>query len=479
MGVLLLSLVQTVVVPVLPQIATQLHTSATAVGWVTTSTMLTASALTPLLGRLGDVFGVRRVIIASIIATLIGSILAATTDTIALLIVARVLQGASFGLFPLGISVLRSELPPAKLTGAMAIVASTLGVGGGVALVATGLLTQNNADYRRIFWLCVIASVITLILSIVALPKRAGAGGQVDYRGALVLAVGLVCLLLPLSQGHEWGWTSARVLVLFAAAVVILVGFLLLQHRTAAPLVSTDLLARGPVLVTNLAAMCIGFAMFAVFLGASYFVQSPREISGFGFTADVLETSVVYMLPGALVSMLIGPVAGMLVRRIGPRLVLALACGIGVVGMLLLAFVHTTKAETIVAIIIANCAIAMAYAAMPALLVAHVAPAETGIANSINSIMRTVGASIGSALVVTILASQVKTFRLPTGTVDLPTQHGFDLTFVLGAVALAIGGLLSLFGLRHPKATLTERQVQEDESLALAGEFAIGTELDK
>ncbi|XVU29336.1 MFS transporter [Actinoplanes sp. CA-054009] len=435
----LLALIQSIPVPVLPQIASQLGADATTVGWVSTATLLAASSFTPLLGRLGHVLGVKPVFVATLAVTLAGSVLAATAHDISWLIVARVLQGTSFALFPLGISLLRHELPPAKLTHSMAIVASTLGVGGGVALVAAGLLTQGDADYRRIFWLTVVMSAITLALAL-TLPKRAGAGGRVDYVGAAVLSAGLVSLLLPISQGHTWGWGSARVIVLFAAAVVILVGFYFLERRTAAPLVSVEMLRHRPILVTNLAAMAVGFAMFALQLATSYFVQSPSAYTGFGFSATVLETSVIYLLPGAAASVVVGPIAGMLVGKVGPRVVLALACGIGAIGLASLTFLHDNKVETIGAFIVASCAIAMAYASMPALLVSHVQPAETGIANSVNSIMRTVGGTIGSALVITILAGQTRT----VGTVALPTENAFRISYALGAIVFAIGGALVL-----------------------------------
>lgn len=465
-AVFLLSMVQTLVVPVLPQIGLQLGASATTVGWVSTATMLTASAVTPLLGRLGDVYGHKPVIVAALVVTLVGSIIAATTHDISLLILGRVLQGASFGLFPLAISVLRHEMPIERLTGSMAVTASALGVGSGVALVATGLLTRGDADYRRIFWLTVVMTALVLALAIVALPRRAGQGGRVDYLGAGVLGLGLVALLLPISQGHEWGWGSVGVIGLFVAAAIVLAAFLALQARSAEPLVAIKLLSHRPVLATNLASMFVGFAMFSVFLGATYFVQSPEQLDGFGFTASVLRTSVVFMLPGAVVAMLMGPIAGHLVGRIGPRLVLLGASVLGLAGMVLLAAVHETTAEVIVALVIANAAIAAAYAAMPALLVMNVAPHETGIANSINSIMRTVGGAIGSAVVITILAGEVAVHAIPGGSISLPTEGAYITAFVLGAISFALAALLAAFGIgRQPHVSADELAAEELEAL--------------
>ncbi|HWS35963.1 MAG TPA: MFS transporter [Actinoplanes sp.] len=438
----LLSMIQSIPVPVLPQIAHQLGVDATTAGWVTTATLLAASACTPLLGRLGHVYGIKPVFIAALIVTLIGSVVTATVDDIGWLIAGRILQGASMGLFPLGISLLRHELPADRLTGGMAMVASTLGVGGGVALVAAGLLTRGDGDYRWAFGVAVVVGLIALALAFV-LPDRPGAGGRVDYLGAAVLSAGLIALLLPISQGRDWGWTSPLVLGLFVVAAIVLTGFLLLERRTAAPLVPVELLRHKPVLVTNLAAMAVGFAMFATQLATSYLAQSPA----FGFGASVLETSIVFLLPGAAVSVVAGPLAGRLVNRIGARLVLVVACAIAALTSLSLAFAHQGKAEVIVAFTLLSCGIAMAYAAMPALLISHVAPHDTSIANSINSIMRTIGGTVGSALVITILA--------------VPSQAVFRTSYVMSAVVYALGAVLVLVFINRHRGDIDDLQSRE------------------
>ncbi|GAB2979112.1 MFS transporter [Nocardioides montaniterrae] len=451
-NVFLLSLIQTLVVPALPLIGQQLHTSATTVGWVATATMLTASAVTPLFGRLGDVFGNRRVILAALTLTLIGSVVAATAHSIEWLIAGRVLQGASFGLFPLAISVLRQELPLERMHHGMAVAASALGFGSGFALVATGVLTQHDGDYRRIFWLTVVASLVMLATSARVLPRRAGQGGSVDYLGAGVLGTGLVLLLLPISQGHEWGWTAPITLVLPVAAIAVLALFGVLQHRSASPLIKLDLLAHRPVLATNLASLFVGFAMFSVFLGATYFVQAPDALTGYGFGASVLRTSVVYMLPGTLLSIPLGPISGRYVARFGARIVLLVASLLGVVSMVSLALLHAHSAEFIVALVVGNAAIAVAYAAMPALLMSHVAPEDTGVANSVNSIMRTVGGAIGSAIVITVLSSSTSTYATPAGPIALPTESAYVTAFVLGGISFALAAALAAFGFRRTTA---------------------------
>jgi MFS family permease len=439
-GSFLLSFVQSVPIPVLPQVGSELGVDAGAVGWVTTATLLAASSFTPLLGRIGHVLGIKPVFIAALVVTLVGSVLTATVSDLTWLVIGRVLQGASFGLFPLGISLLRHELPAQRLTSAMALVASTLGVGGGVALVAAGLLTRGGNDYRGAFMLSAALTALVLILAFM-LPRRAGAGGKVDVLGALILSTGLVSLLLPISEGHAWGWGSPVVITLFAASAVILVAFVIFERRRDAPLISVEMLRRRPVLVTNLAAMVVGFAMFAQQLATSYFVQSSRALTGYGFSASTLEASLVFLLPGAAIGIIIGPLAGRLVVRIGARNVLAMACGIAAVACVSLALIHSNRTEFIGAFVVVSGGIAMAYAAMPALLVSYVDPAETGIANSVNSVLRTVGGTIGSALVVTILANQV---GVKASAVSYPSEGAFQSSYFLSGAAFAIGLILSL-----------------------------------
>lgn len=463
--VMVVAVLQTLVVPVLADIGTQLDVSTSAVGWVVTANLLAAAVMTPVLGRLGDVHGTRPVLVGILVVVSAGSLLAALTSSLPLLVLARVLQGASFGLFPLGISVLRSELPPEKLTSGMALVSGTLGVGGGFGLVLTGLLTNGGADYHRIFWLALGVGLLALLLTLLVVPRRAGAGGRLDWWGALVLGSSLVLLLLPLSQGHTWGWTSVRTLGLLVLAVLTFAAWLGLERKVAAPLVSPTMFVHRPVLVTNLAAVAIGMALFISFLGVSTLVQVPSAVAGYGFTASVLQASVVYLLPGALVGVAVAPLAGRLVRAVGGRLTLALAAVIAALGYASLAVLHSTTAAVVVGAVVVNVGVTVAYAAFPALLVAEVRPEETGVANSVNSIARSTGSAVASAVFVSLLAAS-------TTADGLPRESVFTLAFSLGAGVCVLAALLAVLGLPRALPRGSATQQREDEAVALAGEWA-------
>jgi MFS family permease len=462
--VMVVAVLQTLVVPVLADIGAQLGASTSAVGWVVTANLLAAAVMTPVLGRLGDVHGKRPVLVGILVVVALGSLLAATTSSLVLLVLGRVLQGASFGLFPLGISVLRDELPADKLTGGMAVVSGTLGVGGGFGLVLTGVLTDGGADYHRIFWLSLGVALAALVLTLAVVPKRRGVGGRMDWLGGLVLGASLVLLLLPLSQGHTWGWASVRTVGSLVLAVALFVGWLALERRTAEPLVSPRMFSHRPVLVTNLAAVCIGMALFISFLGVSTLVQVPTAVAGYGFTASVLQASVVYLLPGALVGVVVAPLGGRLVRRTGARVALALAAAIAAVGYLSLALLHSLTWQVVVGAVIVNIGVTVAYGAFPALLVAEVSPGETGSANSVNSIARSVGSAVASAVVVTLLASNLTS----TG---VPRESVFTLAFALGTVVCLLAAGLATFGLPRDLRRPTAAEQDEEEATALAGEW--------
>ncbi|MFH8291739.1 MFS transporter [Streptomyces sp. NPDC018059] len=448
LAAMIVSMMQTLVVPIMSIIQGDLGTSTANVSWVTTATLLSAAVFTPLLGRFGDMHGKKPTLVGVLLLMIAGSVLAATTSSLLWLVVGRVLQGAATAIFPLALSVLREEMPPAKLHGAMAMVSGTLAVGSGLALVAAGLLTQGpDPDYHRVFWLAAALAVVALVGVLVRVPtSRSTTGGRTDWLGAATLAALLVLLLLPISQGHEWGWTSGRTLGLFGGAVVMAAVWTLVERTVREPMVDMRMFAHRPVLFTNLAGLFLGFAMFSQFIGVAYLVQMPKELTGYGFGASVLRSSVEYLLPATLISLIAAQFGGMLVGRIGPRLTLATGAVFGVGGFAWLTAAHDSSASVILAGMLIGVAISFGYAAMPALIVAGVPHHQTGIANGLNSISRSVGSAIASAIITSLLASKTLE-NLPAGAPPLPAESQFTLSFALAGAAFVLIVAVALVGL--------------------------------
>ncbi|MDJ0392357.1 MFS transporter [Rhodococcus sp. G-MC3] len=437
--VMTLAVLQTMVIPIVGTIGTQLDVTTTAAGWVLTANLLAAVIATPVIGRLADLHGKRPVLMAVLALVLVGSLIAALTHSLALLLLGRILQGVSYALFPIALAVLRDEMPPRKLVGAMAILSGTLGVGGGFGLVLTGLLTSDGADYHRVFWLTAAFVALAMTLGWFGVPRRPrSAEGSVDWWGAILLAAALVLLFLALTQGRSWGWGSAATLGCAVIGAVVLALWWIFENRTAAPLVAPRMLTHGPLLATNIATLFVGIGMFVNFLACSYFVQTPREVAGYGFSADVLSASVVYLLPGAVVGVVAATLSGGLIRRVGPRPVLVTGGIVGVVGFTVFVFFHNATWQVILASAVINVFVSLAFAAIPNLLMAEVTAQDTGVANSVNSIVRTVGTSIASAVLTTMLATYT------IAATSIPRESVYTAAFIVGALACATVTLSAL-----------------------------------
>jgi MFS family permease len=426
--VLTVAVLQTAVVPVLGVIADQLNASTVGVSWAVTANLLAAAAATPLIGRLADLHSKKRVLLIVLAVVLVGSVLAATTSSLPLLIAGRILQAASFALYPVGVAILREELPEDRMVSAMSVLSGTLGFGGGTGLVVVGLLVDHGANYHRVFWLTTAFTVVVIAIVILVVPTRPrSATGSIDWLGAVGLAAGLSAMLLAITQGHTWGWTSLRTLGSAAGGVLITVGWWLWERRAKQPLVSTRMLSRRPIMLTNLATIFVGMGLYFAFLGLTLFVQIPPEAAGYGFGATVLEASVIYLLPGALTGFIVALLSGRFIDRFGARPVLVVAAAVGITGFLFIALMHSAAWQVIAASILANAYISLGYGALPALVVSEVTAGETGVATGMNAIARTIGSSIAAALVAVLLGRT-------GGDPAVPLESSFVAIFVGGAV---------------------------------------------
>jgi MFS family permease len=460
--VLTVAVLQTAVVPVLGIIAAQLHASTVTASWAVTANLLAAAAATPLIGRLADLHSKKTVLLAVLIVVLAGSLLAATTTSLALLIVGRVLQAASFALYPIGVAILREELSEERMVSAMSVLSGTLGFGGGTGLVVVGLLMSGHAGYHRVFWLTTGFTIVVIVIVVALVPARPSrATGSIDWLGAAGLAIGLSAVLLTITQGNSWGWASPWTLISGTCGVVVLAGWWLWERRAKQPLVSIRMLTHRPIMLTNLATIFVGMGLYFAFLGLTQFVQIPRAAAGYGFSATVLQASVIYLLPGALTGFVVALASGRFIDRFGARPVLAIAAVAGIIGFLLVAFAHSAPWQVIVASVLANAYISLGYGALPALVVSEVDGGETGVATSMNAIARTIGSSTAAALVAVLLGSPAAGIA--------PAEGSFVAIFIGGAATAALAMVLITFS--RPPARRAESVEARYESRAMNHEW--------
>jgi len=423
------ALLQSLVAPALPDIQRELSTTPSAVAWVLTGYLLSASVATPIVGRLGDMFGKERVLLIVLVILGIGTALAAVASSIGVLIAARVIQGVGGGIFPLAFGIIRDEFPREKVAGAIGLTSALLGIGGGLGIVLAGVIV-DNLSYHWLFWLPLVAIVISAVATHVFVPESPiKTPGKINWVAAGLMSLGLAGVLLAVSQGEEWGWLSGRTVVLFLIGLVLLGVWVRTELRSAVPLVDMRMMRIKGVWTTNLVALLLGVGMYSSFILVPQLVQAP-ESTGYGFGASVTQAGL-YMLPSAFFMLVAGTFAGRLEARFGSKPPLMVGTGFTAASFLVLVVAHDQEAGIYLSSVLQGIGIGLAFAALANLIVQNVRQDQTGVATGMNTVMRSLGGAIGGQIAAAILASEV------IG--GLPTEDGFTTAFVFCFVALLVG----------------------------------------
>ncbi|HEX2162102.1 MAG TPA: MFS transporter [Thermoleophilaceae bacterium] len=429
---------QTMVVPALPEIQRELGVSQTQVTWVLTIYLLTASIATPIVGRLGDIYGKARMLSVTLVLFAVGLMVAALSHSLELLVAGRAIQGCGGAVFPLAFGIIRDEFPREKVGTAIGLISATFGIGGGAGLVLSGLIVDHMA-YEWIFWLAFAVVVGSLAATRIWVPESpVRAPSRIDWGGAALLSAGLVLVLLALSEGNAWGCGSARIVALLVAGTAVLAVWGWFETRVDDPLVDMRMMRRRPVWTTNLTGFLVGFGMFGSFILTPQLVETPA-IAGYGFGATVTEAGL-FMLPSTAAMLVAGPLSGWLGTKVGFRVPVLLGTAAAALSFLWLALLHDEPWQIVFGVALLGVGIGLSFAAMANLIVEAVEPTETGIATGMNTIMRTLGGSLGGQIAASIVAAQVV-----AGT-SFPAESGFTWAFAMSAVglALAFGAALAI-----------------------------------
>jgi EmrB/QacA subfamily drug resistance transporter len=459
------ALLQSLVVPVLSTLQHDLGTTQNTVTWVLTAYLLSASIFTPIMGRVGDMVGKEHVLVATLVALTIGSLLAALATNVAVMIVARVIQGVGGGVVPLSFGIIRDEFPPARVSSAVGVIASLAAVGAGLGIVVAGPIV-DALDYHWLFWIPMTMTLLAAVATHLFVPESpVRSSGRISWLPAVLLSAWLVALLLALSQAPTWGWASGKVIGLLIAAVVLAVGWGWAEQRAATPLIDLQMMRLRAVWTNNLVALLIGVGMYGVFAFLPEFVQTPTD-TGYGLGASITQSGLI-LLPSAVTMFFVGLVAGRLARRIGGRIVVISGCLIGALSLAMLAFTHDEKWELYLATAIMGIGFGLAFAAMSGLIVNAVPAEQTGVASGMNANIRTIGGSIGAALMASIVTAQLD----PSG---LPKEVGYTVGFAMltGALLVAAAAAVAIPSTREGE--LPADEPRHAELAILAGGTVVG-----
>ena len=432
------ALMQSLVIPLQPELPHLLNTSASNAAWVVTATLLAGGVAMPVSGRLADIYGRKPILVVSALILLAGSIVCAMFSSIGPVLIGRILQGFAMGYIPVAISFVREVTPPAMRNSAVAGISATLGVGGALGLPIAAWIAQDF-DWHMLFWLSAVLAAAMTVLSILILPHTSPVDpGRFDLLGAVGLAVGIVGVLAGVSKGTDWGWTAPSTLVTILGGLIVLVGWGFYEVRHPHPLVDLRTTIKRPILLTNIAALLIGFGMMAQSIVVPQLLQLP-EATGYGLGQTILQAGL-WMAPGGLMMLAFTPISSRLLTTIGGRPTLALGAFVIACGYVFAVFLDGAPWQLMIATCIASAGVGIGYAAMPTLILENSPATEAGAGVGVNSLMRSMGTTMAGAVMAIVLTSQT----VSMGGAQIPAEATFRTCFIIGAAAALAGALVVL-----------------------------------
>lgn len=434
----IVSLQQTLVLPLLPDLPSLLNTTADNASWLVTATLLCGAVSIPTVTRLADMFGKKRMMMVALAIMVLGSVLGAVSTDLVLIITARAMQGVGLSLIPVGIAILRDELPRDRMPLGVALMSASLAIGAGAGLPLSGLIAAH-LNWHAIFWVTgVVGAVVLAAVWRVIRESPVKTGGSFDYRGAIIGSVALTAVMLALSKGAQWGWTSGITLACAGLGVALLIAWVPLELRVRNPLVNVRIAARPTIMLANLASLLLGFAMFSNMLVTTQLLQLPVS-SGYGLGYDVLNTGL-WMAPIALVFGAMAPVSAWFIRRHGPVATL-------LIGTLVMAGAYVSRVylsdnlwQIVVGSMLVGAGTSMTYAALPTVITRAVPLTESASANGLNTLLRYIGTALSSAVMAAV--TTMSTIRVADK--GFPAREAFIMLFWVSAGACFATAVIAL-----------------------------------
>ena len=404
-------------------------------------------------------YGKERLLLWTLGILTAGTVLAAVSSSLGLLIAARFIQGAGGGIFPLAFGIVRDEFPRERVAGGIGLLSAILGVGAGAGIVLAGVLVEH-LDYHWLFWIPLVAIVAAALATWRWVPESPiRVPGRVNWLAAILMTVGISLILLAISNTTKWGWGSAKTVGLVAAGVVVSIAWIAVEVRSREPLIDMAMMRVRGVWTTNTAALLLGAGMYSSFIVLPQFAQLPKS-TGFGFGASVVVSGL-YLLPSTVFMTILGLKAGAISARFGSRAALLTGTAFAAAAFAQLALAHRHPYELLIAASLLGVGVGLAFAALGNLIVEAVPSHQTGVATGMNTVMRTLGGALGGQLAATFIADNMARGE--------PTVTGFTDTFVMATAFLvaclvaaafvprrSAGGTGRTEGLRRGAASSTE-----------------------
>jgi MFS family permease len=428
--------------PSLPSIARQYRVSIATVSLIISLYTVFGTAVNPVIGKLGDIYGKKKVLIYVLVIYTVMVAITSFATNFSVLLISRTIQGIGLGIFPLAFSMVREQFPRERVPRAEGILSAMFGAGAAFGL-PIGATIANSYGWQANYHVALpfIAGLTILIFFVARESAFTNPTAKLDYVGAVWLGAGLSAIVFGLSEGSSWGWTSASILGLIFGGFVSLLPLVLYERRVSEPILNLKLLAIRNVLVSNVVGLSSGAALFLAFQAITYKLELPPP-SGFGF--DILKTGL-YLLPLAVAILVVAIPVGRMVGKYGAKPFLYAGCIIGALGFFLLS-TATTPDQIVVYLVIASAGLSMLLVPSQNLLVLSVQRRQMGLATSLSTVFRNIGSSLGAPIAGSLLSTFVTSYVLDGQTFSLPTNTAFQYAYYIAVIGFAIALVVSFFG---------------------------------
>lgn len=440
---LLINYVETMVIPGIPAIQADLGASATIASWITSAFLIVGAAVAPIFGKLGDIYGKKRIFLTVLLFYIAGVGLAGFATNIYLLIFSRAIQGIGFAIVPLGLAIITDIFPREKVATAQGIISGTFAIGAAAGLVL-GAYIVEDLSWEWAFHTAFILSVIMFFIAAKMLKKDVpGVRSKVDYTGATILMSGIVLVLLYLTEGPTLGWLSLQNIAFLIPGLILTTYFFVFENKRRAPLIPLSLLKIRNVLVANLVGIISSLAMFLLFFAVVYFAHQPAP---YGLGLDTITTGLT-LAPATLVMLIVGPIMGRSVTRIGPKPILILGASISIIGLSLFIFSRATTMDLTVDIAVSLVGVVSMIIPITNMISVSLPRENIAVGLGMNTMLRNLGGAIGPVLATTVMSTYTDSILNPVThqpIAVLANATAFNTIFTIGIALTLIIIALSL-----------------------------------
>jgi MFS family permease len=444
--ILLVTYVTSMLLPAIPLIQKDFATTATTAAWITTGFLIVGTGVSPLFGKLGDVYGKKRMIMMALVCFTIGVGLAGFSTSIYMLVITMAVAGVGYAILPLALGIVSDLFPEEKVAMMQGVIMATAAVGGTLGLVGGSYVVQT-LGWQYLLYTALVGSVALVALAAAFLKETLKSGqARVDYSGAFTLMGGVALLLVYLSEGQSLGWLSYENLAFLVLGLVLTSSFFVLEHGRASPLIQLGLLRVRNVFVANIAGIIAGLVNYLLFFGFVYYAELPQP---FGLGFSILSTGLA-LLPATVAMIVVGPIMGRVVAKSGPKPVLLMGSSALVLGMLLFIFNRASTFGIVMDAVVSSVGIVCMLVPIVNMVTSSLPKQNASTGVGINWMLQNLGKSIGPILATVFLTAYADSVT------HLPSSLAFNAIFTLGigfAVVVAITSLATenyFFGDRRP-----------------------------